>query len=158
MKHLLLLFIAVLFCNSIAAQNSFPQERIFVIANLNNSEIESTNFNHPNLSIESKVSRILKLNSRDFEMVNPKVTNELGKGWFLTYEFETPEHTGIYKEELQLRDNKLVITESRNAIMAIATNCNTIEFINNDKDCECTNKKDSSLASNVTYRLFSSSY
>lgn len=157
MKHLLLFMVIIFSCNLITAQNSFPPERVFVIANLENNELESTDFLHPNLSIKPKISRSLKLDSRSFELVNPKVTNELGRGWFLTYEFNTSDYSGVYKEELQLRGNQLVITESRNAIMAIATNCNTIEFINNNRDCECTSKKDDSLESNVTYRLFTSS-
>lgn len=149
--------LAILFCNTIIAQNSFESERTFVIANLENDELKSTNYSHPNLSIESKISRTLKLNSKDFELMNPSVSNEIGKGWFLTYKFDTASYAGIYKEKLQLRGDKLLITESRNALMAIATNCNTVGFTNDNRNGKCTNKKDDSLESSITFRLFTSS-
>lgn len=157
MKHLLLLMFSILSCNLLIAQDSFPPERTFIIANLENDEVTSTNYSHPNLSIKSKVSRSLKLDSNSFELVNPKVINEIGKGWFLTYEFETSTYAGIYKEYLQLRDNKLIITESRNAMIAIATNCNTIGFTNDNKNGKCTNKKDENLDTDISFRLFTSS-
>ena len=149
--------LTILFFNTIDAQNSFPPERIFVIANLDNNEIESTNFEHPNLSIQSKISWILKLDSSSLELTNPRVSNEIGKGWFLTYDFNTPTEIGIYKEQLQLRDNQLVITESRDAIMAKATNCNSIEFTNDERKCICSEQEDNTQEPVITYRLFNSS-
>ncbi|WP_456440183.1 hypothetical protein [Psychroserpens sp.] len=156
MKHLLLFAITIMFSNNIVSQTTFPPERIFIIASVENNTFKSLDYSLSDLSIESKISWILKLNSKDFNLVNPTIFNEIGKGWYLQYKFETLLYTGIYKEKLQLKDNLLIITESRSAMMAMASNCNKIIFTNNDDRCKCTNKKDTTLDSLLTYRLFSS--
>lgn len=156
MKHFLLVVITLTFFNIIKAQTVFPKERIIEIANLENNTLQLLDYSISDLGIKSKISWILELKSKDFELVNPTLLNEPGKGWYLQFEFSTLLHEGIYKEKLQLKNNKLVITETRSAMMAKATNCNKIVFSDDDNHCKCTNKKDDNIDSVLVYRLFSS--
>ena len=45
--------LAITFCSTTIVQNSLSAERVFVIADLDNDEVSSTNYSHPNLSIKS---------------------------------------------------------------------------------------------------------
>ena len=107
----------------------------------------------------------LNLKLKDFLNLIRKISNlliqksqmRLEKDGFLFYEFNTTTYAGIYKEKLQLRGDKLILTESRSAVMAIATNCNTAGFTNNNKNRKYTNKQNDALESNITFRLFTSS-
>ena len=154
----ILLIVAVFFCyGNVTAQINLPPEYKVIIANLNGDAPQTVDYSLNDLSIESKISWILKLNIQDINLVNPTILEEFGKGWFLQYEFATPTYAGIYKEKLHLIDNQLIISESRSAMMAIATNCNEIQFSDETEErCKCVNLKDTTQQSEITYRLFSS--
>ncbi|WP_425075491.1 hypothetical protein [Psychroserpens sp. S379A] len=156
MKHLLLFVITITLYSTAKAQSSFPSERIFVIASLQDNTFQPLDYSVSDLGIKSKISWILKLNAKDFDLINPTFLNEPGKGWYLQFEFNSSLYAGIYKEKLRLKDDKLIITESRSAQMAIATNCNEIVFSDDENHCKCVNKKDVNLDSILKYRLFSS--
>ncbi len=157
MKKILLFTLVLVFnYNCLSSQNVGHSERIHVIANAVDNSYALADYDVSNLLIKSKISWILELKSEDFELINPTLVNELDKGWYLQYEFHTPLYAGIYKEELVVINDTLVITESRNAMMAIASNCNTIVFADTQDHCKCTSKKDASLESVLTYRLFNS--
>ncbi len=146
----------MMFNTTIEAQTKLPPERIVVIANIENGKAKTADYALSDLRIESKITRAFKLDSPNLKLVNPKITDEGGKGWFIEYEFESRGSMGLWKEQLQLRKGQLVITESRSAVMGIATNCEKIEFTSDVDRCKCVKKKSLSFDSDVTYRLFSS--
>jgi hypothetical protein len=62
----------------------------------------------------------------------------------------------LYKELLQEKNKRLLITETRSAEMAMATNCDEIAFTDDDDDehCKCISKKNIFYGSELTHRLF----
>ncbi len=166
MKNLLYLFILILFNPTIEAQTKLPQpietqtklppERIVIVADISNDRAKTVDYALADLRIESKITRAFRLDSPNLKLVNPTITDEGGKGWFIEYEFESGGSIGLWKEELQLRNGQLVITESRSAKVGIATNCKKIQFTNDKDYCKCAEKKNTALDSEVTFRLFSS--
>ncbi len=156
MKYLSLLFMLIIFNNNIESQNEFPPERIVVIANIENGKSKTADYSLSDLRIESKIARAFKIDLPNLKLVNPTITDEGGKGWFIQYEFDSQGYIGLWKEQLQLRNGQLVITESRSAKIGVATNCEKIQFTNDVERCKCAKKKDVALESEVTLRLFSS--
>jgi hypothetical protein len=156
MKYILFFITVILFQLTANSQIRMPQERIVIIANLSENSAKAVDYDLSKLAIESKIKRILDLDNQKIELINPKIFKEDVKGWFLEYEFKTPTYAGLYKEELQIKNGQLVITESRNAQIGLATNCNTVAFTNDQNRCECIEKENPALDSQVTYRLFTS--
>lgn len=156
MKNLLLLFVLLLFNSNIEAQTKLPPERIVVIANISNGQAQRASYAVSDLRIESKIKRVFKMDSQQLNLINPRLIDKGGKGWFIQYEFESEGVIGLWEEQLQLRNGQLVITESRNAKVGIAKNCKSIQFTNDTDHCKCAEKKNATLESEVTFRLFSS--
>lgn len=156
MKNLLLFFSIVLFSGTIEAQSNLPQEHITVIANIVDGQAKSANYALSDLRIESKIERIIKLGISNIKLVNPTITNEGQRGWFIQYEFNSEGYVGIYKERLRLRHKQLVITESRSARIGVSTNCEEIQFTNDENHCKCVKKKSVDFEPAVTYRVFTS--
>lgn len=157
MKYLLFFVLFIGFNLNIGAQNIFPPERIVVVATIENGTAKATDYNLSDLGIESKIARIYRLEKSKLTLMNPSLIDEGGKGWYLQYEFETEGYIGLWKEQLRLRNGKFVITESRNAKIVLASNCNELKFTDDESHAKCTSKKDSSTFSEITYRVFGSS-
>jgi hypothetical protein len=158
MKYFFFLVLLIAFTTHIDAQNKFPPERVVVIANLENDKAKTVNYSVADLNIESKISRMFKLELPNLKLFNPTLLNEGGNGWFLQYEFESNGYVGLWKEQLQLKKGQLVITESRSAMIGLASNCEKIQFTNDLDHCKCVDKTNAALESSVKYRLFSSMY
>ena len=131
-------------------------DRSVTVATLVDNTYQLVDFNPAALKIKSKISWIMKLDSNELVLENPRLSFENGNGWYIYFDFNTSEQTGIYKEEIKVKDEQLIITESRNAQMAMATNCNTVILVNDENHCKCTSKKNNSLDAVLTYRLFTS--
>lgn len=156
MKYLVVLFIVFVCNTTMYSQVKSQKERLVVIANVAHDQAKITDFNLSDLRIESKITRAFRLDRPKLKLVNPIITNESGKGWFIQYEFKSNDYVGLWKEQLQLRNGQLVITESRNARIAMATNCEKIEFTNDTDRCKCSLKTNEALDADVIFRVFSS--
>ena len=151
---LLIIFIASAY--NLQAQSQFPPERIKVVASLDKNKAKSMDVPASDLGIDRKVIRSLQLDATELDMVNPSIELNGGKGWQLSYNFVTADQVGIYQETLTERNGQLIITESRSAQMCMATNCEKVEFTDDDARCECVDKKYFFFKSEVTHRLFTS--
>ena len=158
MKYLFFLVLLTAITTNIDAQNKLPLERVVVIANLENDKAKTVDYSVADLNIESKISRMFKLELPDIRLFNPTLLNEGGNGWFIQYDFESNGYVGLWKEQLQVRKGQLVITESRSAMIGLASNCKKIQFTNDVERCKCIDKTNEALESSVKYRLFSSMY
>lgn len=154
MKQILSLLLLITAFFSSNAQSNLQKEKVQIIANMVNEAPVVTNYILNELNIDGNIQHHLKLNQDKIILENPRVFKEIGKGWYLQYTFKTTDQIGLYKEQLTLRNDKLVITESRSAIMAKAKNCKKIVFTNDKNRCSCAVKKDYSKPSEAIYRLF----
>jgi len=154
MKNILLLLLTLSICYGLNAQSISHKENIQIVANMVNDAPIVTTYLPNQLNIKNNIAQSLKLNQSKLTLENPRIFNELGKGWYLQYTFKTANEIGLYKERLSLKDNQLVITESRSAIMAKANNCKKIVLTKDKNRCSCAVKRDYSKPSEATYRLF----
>jgi len=156
MKYVYAIVFLLFYCSEVTSQIRIPAERVVEIAVLETKTPRVLDFKETDLGITSKIRRYLNLNDAKIKLATPNIYFEKSVGWVLEYDFSTSNYAGRYKENLLLRANKLVITESRNAIMGIASNCNTITFTKNQQRCKCVDKKDPNLESETVLRLFTS--
>lgn len=141
---------------NLLAQSSYPSELIRVVATLEKNNAKAMDMTPSDLGIDRQVIRSFQLDGSEMEMNSPSIELNGSKGWQLSYKFKTGDNIGIYQETLTKRNEQLLITESRSAQMCIATNCEKVEFTDDDARCECVDKKNIFFKSEVTHRLFTS--
>lgn len=154
MRTTIFLALCIITFSESQAQFEYPPERIIVVATMDRGLAIPMGAPASAVLIKKNVIETLGLLDTNFEMVNQTLKKRAGLGWFLQYEFESDDKIGVYREQLHERDGQLVITESRNAEMAMSTNCQKIVFTNDDTHCECVDSKIIFFDTKLTHRLF----
>lgn len=156
MKYFYFFILIISLPLSLKAQLTNYPERIVDIAILENDKANILDFSQSDLAIVSKIKRIFNLKNSKIQLINQTLEKDPSNGWFLQYEFKFDTQAGIYREFLTTKGNKLVITETRNAVMALASNCNKVELTNDENRSKCADKKNGAFDSEIVYRLFTS--
>jgi len=151
----------ILFSNSSihAQSHDHSHDNFTKIGDFQEGEASFTNLPYAEKIVLNNLKFIFELNEKNVISIENTSLKYFGSlGWQLYSELKIDGQLAIYKKEIKIKNNEILISHTGNAEGCMSINCNEIEFTKTKERCKCVEPKIASAETEIKHRVFFSAH